>query len=120
MVVGAYGNLNQSHNLEIVPIEGERTCIQVIDTPNSVTGHIPNETIAGSGDNGSHMLLLGISDQSRAIVLCKNSRLLRVTGTIRTSRVSSYGIVVYNGNYLRADWRSRLIGRSTGFIGSYI
>ena len=26
----------------------------------------------------------------------------------------------YGGNYLRVDWRSRLIGRSTGFIGGYI
>ena len=26
----------------------------------------------------------------------------------------------YDGNYLRVDWRSRLIGRSTGFIGGYV
>ncbi|CAI5708080.1 unnamed protein product [Peronospora farinosa] len=73
MVVDASGDLNQSHNLDVVPIEGERTDIQVIDTNNSMISRTSHESVAGSSNNGTHMLS-GIPDQSRAIIVCDNSR----------------------------------------------
>ncbi|CAI5731968.1 unnamed protein product [Peronospora farinosa] len=73
MVVDASGDLNQSQNLDVVPIEGERTDIQVIDTNNSMIRRTSHGSVAGSSNNGTHMLS-GIPDQSRAIIVCENSR----------------------------------------------
>ncbi|CAI5731220.1 unnamed protein product [Peronospora farinosa] len=73
MVVDASGDLNQSQNLDVVPIEGERTDIQVIDTNNSMIRRTSHGSVAGSSNYGTHMLS-GIPDQSRAIIVCENSR----------------------------------------------
>ncbi|CAI5734635.1 unnamed protein product [Peronospora farinosa] len=73
MVVDASGDLNQSQNLDVVPIERERTDIQVIDTNNSMIRRTSHGSVAGSSNNGTHMLS-GIPDQSRAIIVCENSR----------------------------------------------
>ncbi|RMX62726.1 hypothetical protein DD238_007958 [Peronospora effusa] len=67
MVVDASGHLNQSQNLDVVPIEVERTDIQVIDTNNSMIRRTSHGSVAGSSNNGTHMLS-GIPDQSRAII----------------------------------------------------
>ncbi|RMX69214.1 hypothetical protein DD238_003777 [Peronospora effusa] len=73
MIVDASGDLNQSQNLDVVPIEGDRTDIQVIDTNNSMIRRTSHGSVAGSSNNGPHMLS-GIPDQSQAIIVCENSR----------------------------------------------
>ena len=71
IVVDASRDLNPSHNLEIVPIEGDCTDLQVVVTNNKMVSRSPHETVAVSSNNGTHMLLR-IPVQSRTIVLCEN------------------------------------------------
>lgn len=71
MVLDASGNLNQSHPLDIVPIQGERTDLRTMNTSDSITDRLPSEIVAGSGNHGINMLS-GIPDPSRAIVRCEN------------------------------------------------